>query len=207
MKISIRTLIGMLVLHLPCAASADFAGLWTNDCSETSPSLVYVIVRAHADGPYQIGYPRVRMSTPTEIVGDPNFAVVGEDEVVYMGTRLYRCERFSVPEYDALDHTLIADYLIGDWAVMYRAINGRRTLISNGRIGLPDLSFFDDGRLRFDLKGKRNESSYEISEANLVLNVEKGQVFRILMIDNEELHLATEQEPSSGVLIFHRRTN
>ncbi len=205
MKIFTRTLIGLLLLHLPYAVSAEFSGIWADHCDDTSAEFVYVIVRAHSDGPYQIGYPRLPMSKPTKIHGDPDFAIVGENEVVYKNKRLYRCERFAVPEYDAIDPTLISSHLIGDWAVMYRAVNGRKTLISDGRVGLPDLSFFDSGRLRLDLKGKRQESSYEISDANLVLNIENDQVFRILKIGNEELHLAIEQEPSAGVLIFQRR--
>lgn len=202
-----QILVGILVLYVPYAVSADFSGLWTDNCEKASPDLAHVIVRAHSDGPYQVGFPRVHMSMPTEIHGDPDFEVVGEDEVVYKGNRLYRCERFTVPEYDAINPKVISNHLVGDWAIMYRAINGRKTLISDGRVGLPDLSFFDDGKLLIHLKDSRQESSYEVNDSNLALHVEEGEVFRILLIDDQELHLTMEKEPSAGVLIFHRRKN
>ena len=204
MKITVPILVGIIALYAPLASAAEFSGVWTNNCDETYPELVYVIVRAHSNGPYQIGYPRVRMSAPTNIHGDPDFSIVSENEVVYRGDRLFRCEPFEVPEYGPINPTLASGYLVGGWAIMYRAINGRRTLISDGRTGLADLSFFADGRLQLDLSGKRRETSYELSGSILKLNIEEGQTFRILLVNDEELHLTSDAEPNAGVLIFHR---
>lgn len=207
MKITAQTLVGIVSLYASHAVAAEFSGVWTDNCNETYPDLAYVIVRAHSDGPYQIGYPRVQMSAPTEIHDDPDFTIVSEDEVVYKGNRLYRCARFAVPEYEPINPTLISGYLIGDWAIIYRAINGRKTLISDGRVGLADLSFFDDGQLHLDLKGAGRESSYKLSGSMLTLNIENDQTFRVLLVNDEELHLASDSEPRGGVLIFHRKKN
>lgn len=207
MRTAAQTLVGMLALYAPHAISADFSGVWSSNCDQSHPELAYVIVRAHSNGPYQIGYPRVRMSAPTVIHDDPDFSIVSQDEVVYKGDRLYRCVPFVVPEYGPINPTLASGYLIGDWAIMYRAINGRKTLISDGRTGLADLSFLPDGRLQLDLKGALQESSYELSGSMLTLNIEEGQAFRILLVNDEVLHLTSDAEPSVGVLIFHREKN
>jgi hypothetical protein len=190
---------------IPQLHASEFSGVWSENCDSTNDGAVYVIVRAHSEGLYQIGFPRVSMSTPTPIEGDPDFEVVNVDELVYKGSYLYRCEKVDVPEYSPIFPAQLEDLIIGEWRIMYRAVGGRKTLISGGRTGVPDLSFSRTKQVAIKLKDDVRHVAYDIKDQELILHIQDEQKkMRVLSVNETELHLTQDDQPNNGVLIFFR---
>jgi hypothetical protein len=87
---------------------------------------------------------------------------------------------------------------------MYRAVGGRKTLISGGRTGIPDLSFSKTRQVALKLRDDVTHVAYDIKDQELILHIEEGQRFRVLSVDETELHLTKDDQPYTGVLIFLR---
>jgi hypothetical protein len=192
---------------IPQLHASEFSGVWGENCDSTNDGAVYVIARAHSEGLYQIGYPRVSMSTPTRIEGDPDFEVVNVDELVYKGSYLYRCEKMDVPDYSPISTAHLEDLIIGEWRIMYRAAGGRgrKTLISDGRTGIPDMSFSKTRQVALKLKDDVRRMAYDIKDQELILHFEGGQKrIRVLSVNETELHLTEDDQPNNGILIFLR---
>jgi hypothetical protein len=189
----------LLQLH-----ASEWSGAWGENCDSTNNGAVYVIVRAYSDGLYQIGYPRIRMSAPTPIEGDPDFEVVNVDELIYKGRYLYRCVKIDVPEYSPIFLAQLEDLIIGEWRIMYRAVGGRKTLISGGRTGVPDLSFSRTKQVAIKLKDDVTHVAYDIKNQELILHIQGGRRLRVLSVNETELHLTQDDQPNNGVLIFFR---
>jgi hypothetical protein len=190
-------------LWLPQLYASEFSGVWGENCDSTNNGAVQMIVRAYSDGLYQIGS-RVRMSAPTPIEGDPDFEVVNVDELIYKGSYLYRCEKTDVPEYSPISTAQLEDLILGEWRIMYRAVGGRKTLISGGRTDVPDLLFSRTNQLTLKLRDDVTHVAYDIEDQDLILHIEEGQRFRVLSVDETELHLTKDDQPYTGILIFFR---
>jgi hypothetical protein len=46
--------------------------------------------------------------------------------------------------------------------------------------------------------------AYDIEDQDLILHIEEGQRFRVLSVDETELHLTKDDQPYTGILIFFR---
>ena len=200
-----KLLILFAVLNNGCFAAKDFSGTWSSNCKSVSnPASVMLITRADKEGLYQVGYSGFQKSSPTPIIGDKDFKVINDENIVYKNTSFQRCSISNSTKYSPnLEHQ-IKKYLQGEWKVKYQERAGIKNNISNGKLGLPDLTFINKDEAKISLKNEVRPVYYKVKGDNIVLKTEHPNPFKVHMIDEKELRLSFEVQPASGVFIYYR---
>ena len=144
------------------------------------------------------------MSSPTPIIGDNDFKIINDENLVYKNIKYIRCSKNEIPEYVLVSEEHIKKYLPGEWRVKYQERAGRKNAISDGRAGVPDFTFIDQERATLNLKENINPIKYTIMDDTILLKIEEGQTFKVLLINEKELHVTAEEKPSAGVLVYYK---
>ncbi len=204
MKPTIKTVLFISIFYHSFVGAKEFSGVWASNCDASASVSVLWIIRAFSDGLYQIGHPRINMSKPTAIVGNKDFVILSDEKLIYKNIEYNRCIASETPEYSVISETQIKTHLLGEWGVVYQALAGRKNNISNGRAGIPDLIFNDKERAAISIKKVVQPILYEIEGDTVLLKIEEGQKFKVLLINERELHITSEQKPSAGVIVYYR---
>ena len=98
----------------------------------------------------------------------------------------------------------IKKYLQGEWKVKYQDRAGTKSNISNGRNGLPDLTFINKDHAKIRLKKEVRPVYYEIKDDNIVLKTEQPNPLKVHLIEEKEMQVSFELKPESGVFIYYK---
>jgi hypothetical protein len=205
MKQLFKTAILISIFYLSNLSAQEFSGMWSSDCSNTGKKgSILWISRATADGLYQLGYSRQQKSTTTTIRGDKDFKIINDDKLIYKNSAYTRCSKKEPLKYSPILEQQIKKYLQGEWKVKYQSRGGRKDNISNGRTGLPDLTFINDDQATISVKDKVRPIFYDVKDDDILLNMDEIQPLKVHLIDEKELHLSFELKPASGVFIYYK---
>ena len=58
--------------------------------------------------------------------------------------------------------------------------------------------------MNVNLKEKVNPITYAIMNDTILLKIEEGQTFKVLSINEKELHITVKKRPSAGILVYYK---
>ena len=200
-----KALLFIFMIYFPTVSAKEYSGVWATDCKSTNSKVTALrIIRASSDGMYQVVHPRIKMSKPTSVIGDNDFVIISGETLIYKNIRYHRCSKSDTPKYTPILESQIKKYLQGEWKVKYQQRAGITNNISNGKSGLPDLTFINEDHAKISLKKQVRPIFYEVENDNILLKTAQVNPLKVHLIDEKELHLSFEVKPESGVFIYYK---
>lgn len=210
----ITSLIILFFLHLG-NTHAGYAGIWGADCKSESMLSFIVVKQAYISGPYQITGAFINYATePTNIIDDPSIKIISENSfeitsepLQLKNSILYKCSSIKVPQYDKVDTSNIESLLKGEWEATHAIRMDKRVYIAGGRTGVANLIFKESNNYTSKSKHKTFDGTFKVEGLYLVFDNKNKYKKRILLINDKELHLASDSKPRSGITRYERAQN